>query len=132
MPTTPTIGILAIQGDFDAHRKRLEEVGAKTVLVRKPEQLDSIDAIVIPGGESSTILKFLERDGFLQKLTDFVRVKPSFGTCAGAILLAKNVENPPQKSLGVMDVTVRRNAYGRQVDSHIHEGQFADGPLEMV
>jgi 5'-phosphate synthase pdxT subunit len=128
----PTIGILAIQGDFDAHRKRLEDLGAKTVLVRKPEQLDSIDAIVMPGGESSTILKFLERDGFFDKLKEFVRLKPSFGTCAGAILLAKNVENPTQQSLGVMDMTVQRNAYGRQIDSHIHEGKFAGQPLEMV
>jgi 5'-phosphate synthase pdxT subunit len=132
MAETPTIGILAIQGDFDAHRKRLEELGAKTVLVRKPEQLDSIDAIVMPGGESSTMLKFLERDGFFDKLKDFARVKPSFGTCAGAILLAKNVEKPAQQSLGVVDMTVQRNAYGRQIDSHIHEGQFAGLPLEMV
>src|SRR3979490_2584399 len=84
-----TIGILAIQGDYDAHQIRLEELGAKTLLVKKPEQLDSVDAIVIPGGESSTMLKFLERDGFLEKLREFVCVKPSFGTCAGAILLAK-------------------------------------------
>src|SRR4051812_10103664 len=130
--STPTIGVLAIQGDFDAHRKRLEEVGAKAVLVRKPEQLDGLDGIVMPGGESSTMLKFLERDGFLEKLKEFVRLKPSFGTCAGAILLAKNVENPAQKSLGLMDMTVRRNAYGRQMDSHIHEGEFAGKPLEMV
>jgi 5'-phosphate synthase pdxT subunit len=132
MSEPPTIGILAIQGDFDAHRKRLEEVGAKTVLVRRPEQLDSIDAIVMPGGESSTMLKFLERDGFFEKLKEFVRVKPSFGTCAGAILLAKNVENPAQQSLGVMDMTVQRNAYGRQIDSHIHEGRFGGEPVEMV
>ena len=132
--SSPIIGVLAIQGDFDAHRKRLEEVGAKAVLVRKAEQLDSIDAIVIPGGESSTILKFLEHDGFLEKLTEFVRVKPSFGTCAGAILLAKTVENPAQKSLAAMNITVRRNAYGRQIDSHIHEVQskLEGGPLEMV
>src|SRR4051812_17125888 len=132
--STPTIGVLAIQGDFDAHRKRLEELGAKAVLVRKPEQLDTLDGIVIPGGESSTILKFLEHDGFLDKLAEFVRVKPSFGTCAGAILLAKNVENPKQKSLGALDITVARNAYGRQIDSHIHEAatKLAGGPLEMV
>jgi 5'-phosphate synthase pdxT subunit len=131
---TPTIGVLAIQGDFDAHRKRLEDLGAKPVLVRRPEQLDSLDGIVIPGGESSTMLKFLERDGFLEKLAEFVRLKPSFGTCAGAILLAKNVENPAQKSLGALDITVARNAYGRQIDSHIHEGatKLAGGPLEMV
>ena len=132
MATIPTIGVLAIQGDYDAHRKRLEELGAKAVLVRKPEQLDELDGIVIPGGESSTILKFLERDGFLAKLTEFVRVKPSFGTCAGAILLAKTVENPAQKSLAALDITVKRNAYGRQIDSHIHESVFSGSPLEMV
>src|SRR4051812_16292926 len=130
--STPTIGVLAIQGDFDAHRKRLEEVGAKAVLVRKPEQLEALDGIVIPGGESSTILKFLEHDGFFEKLAEFVRVKPSFGTCAGAILLAKNVENPAQKSLAAIDITVRRNAYGRQIDSHIHESDFAGKTLEMM
>lgn len=130
----PTIGVLAIQGDYEAHARRLEESGAKAVLVRKPEQLDPLDGIVIPGGESSTMLKFLERDGFLEKLAEFVRVKPSFGTCAGAILLAKNVENPAQKSLGAMDITVRRNAYGRQIDSHIHEvaTKLEGGPMEMV
>jgi pyridoxal 5'-phosphate synthase pdxT subunit len=129
-----TIGILAIQGDYDAHRLRLEELGAKTVLVKKPEQLDSVDAIVIPGGESSTMLKFLERDGFLEKLREFVRVKPSFGTCAGAILLATEVENPPQASLGAMDMCVRRNAYGRQLDSDILQAdtKIPGGPLEMV
>jgi 5'-phosphate synthase pdxT subunit len=131
---SPTIGVLAIQGDYDAHARRLEESGARAVLVRKPEQLDSLDGIVIPGGESSTMLKFLERDGFLEKLAEFVRVKPSFGTCAGAILLAKNVENPAQKSLAAIDMTVKRNAYGRQIDSHIHEvtSKLSGGPLEMV
>jgi 5'-phosphate synthase pdxT subunit len=128
----PIIGVLAIQGDYEAHARRLEELGAKTVLVRKPDQLDGLDGIVMPGGESSTMLKFLERDGFLEKLKEFVRLKPSFGTCAGAILLAKNVENPVQVSLGAMDMTVRRNAYGRQIDSHIHQGEFAGEPLEMV
>jgi 5'-phosphate synthase pdxT subunit len=129
-----TIGVLAIQGDYEAHKLRLEELGAKTVLVKKPEQLESLDAIVIPGGESSTMLKFLERDGFLEKLRDFVKVKPSFGTCAGAILLAKEVENPTQTSLGVMDICVRRNAYGRQLDSNIREAEtiLPGGPLEMV
>jgi 5'-phosphate synthase pdxT subunit len=129
-----TIGVLAIQGDYDAHRLRLEELGAKTVLVKKPEQLDGVDAIVIPGGESSTMLKFLERDGFLEKLRDFVRLKPSFGTCAGAILLAKEVENPSQESLGAMDMCVRRNAYGRQLDSSISEADttIPGGPIEMV
>lgn len=129
-----TIGVLAIQGDYEAHKKRLEQLGATVVLVRKPEQLDAIDAIVIPGGESSTFLNFLSEQGFLEKLRDFVRTKPTFGTCAGAILLAKDVENPPQSSLGALDIRIRRNAYGRQIDSSIREAQtkLEGGPLEMV
>ena len=129
-----TIGVLAIQGDYEAHKARLEQLGAQVTLVRKPEHLDSIDAIVIPGGESSTFLNFLEEHGFLEKLRDFVRTKPTFGTCAGAILLAKDVENPPQTSLGALDIRIRRNAYGRQIDSSIQEGVTKLGaePLEMV
>src|SRR5579864_6472893 len=129
-----TIGVLAIQGDYLAHKARLEELGARVALVRKPEQLDAIDAIVIPGGESSTFLNFLVERGFLEKLRDCVRTKPAFGTCAGAILLAKEVENPPQQSLGVMDIRVRRNAYGRQVDSSIRQAatKLGEQPLEMV
>lgn len=128
-----TIGVLALQGDFDAHRKRLEELGAEVVLVRKPEQLDDIDALVIPGGESSTFLKLLGEKGF-EKLKQFVRSKPTFGTCAGAILLAEQVENPHQPGLGALDITVRRNAYGRQIDSSIRQGETTLGgdPLEMV
>jgi len=129
-----TVGVLAIQGDFDAHRRRLEELGATVVLVKKPEQLDQIDALVIPGGESTTFLKFLEQQGFKEKLRDFVRAKPTFGTCAGAILLASEVQNPPQESLHAIDIAVRRNAYGRQVDSFIAEADssLGDTPLEMV
>jgi 5'-phosphate synthase pdxT subunit len=129
-----TVGVLAIQGDFDAHRRRLEELGATVVLVKKPEQLDQIDALVIPGGESTTFLKFLEQQGFKDKLRDFVHAKPTFGTCAGAILLAKEVLNPPQESLRAIDIAVRRNAYGRQVDSFIAESPslLGDRPLEMV
>lgn len=126
-----TIGVLALQGDFDAHSKRLEELGAKAVLVKKPEQLDEIDGLVIPGGESSTFLKLLGEKGF-EKLKEFVRVKPTFGTCAGAILLAKEVENPKQAGLGVLDIRIRRNAYGRQLDSSIREGKFLGEPAEMV
>jgi 5'-phosphate synthase pdxT subunit len=133
------IGVLALQGDFDAHRRRLEELGAKVVLIRKPEQLDEIDGLVIPGGESGTFLKLLGEEGF-EKLKRFVRVKPTFGTCAGAILLATEVENPKQSGLGAIDIAIRRNAYGRQLDSSIREGkflnprnhQFAESPLEMV
>jgi 5'-phosphate synthase pdxT subunit len=126
-----TIGVLALQGDFDAHRKRLEELGAKVVLVRKPEQLDEIDGLVIPGGESSTFLKLLGAAGF-EKLKQFVRVKPTFGTCAGAILLANEVENPKQEGLGALDVRIRRNAYGRQLESSIREGKLNGSPIEMV
>jgi len=134
-----TIGVLALQGDFDAHRRRLEELGAEVVLVKKPEQLDAIDGLVIPGGESGTFLKLLGEKGF-EKLKQFVRLKPTFGTCAGAILLASEVENPKQAGLGAIDIRIRRNAYGRQVDSSIREGQLLQSslsdepgsPLEMV
>jgi len=126
-----TIGVLALQGDFDAHRRRLEELGAKVVLVKKPEQLDAIDGLVIPGGESGTFLKLLGEEGFL-KLKGFVHAKPTFGTCAGAILLATEVENPKQADLGALDICIRRNAYGRQIDSSIREGRLGGSPLEMV
>jgi pyridoxal 5'-phosphate synthase pdxT subunit len=133
------IGVLALQGDFDAHRRRLEELGAEVALVKKPEQLDEIDGLVIPGGESGTFLKLLGEEGF-EKLRQFVRLKPTFGTCAGAILLATEVENPKQAGLGAIDIGIRRNAYGRQIDSSIREGKFfsavndnlAESPLEMV
>ena len=131
-----TIGVLALQGDFDAHRRRLEQLGANVVLVRKPEQLDSIDGLVIPGGESGTFLKLLGEAGF-EKLRQFVRQKPTFGTCAGAILLAKEVDNPQQQGLGALNIRIRRNAYGRQIDSSIREGKLLGNgmsaePLEMV
>jgi 5'-phosphate synthase pdxT subunit len=126
-----TIGVLALQGDFDAHRRRLEELGAKVVLVKKPEQFEGIDGLVIPGGESGTFLKLLGEEGFA-KLKEFVRAKPTFGTCAGAILLATEVENPKQAGLGALDIRIRRNAYGRQIDSSIREGRLGDSPLEMV
>ena len=125
------IGVLALQGDFDAHRRRLEELGAEVVLVKKPEQLDDIDGLVIPGGESGTFLKLLGDAGF-EKLKRFVRLKPTFGTCAGAILLASQVENPKQAGLGALDIRIRRNAYGRQIDSSIREGLLGTSPLEMV
>lgn len=128
------IGVLALQGDFEAHSNALREAGAEAVLVRKPEQLADVDGLVIPGGESTTFLKFLERDGFLAALQAFVASKPVFGTCAGCILLAKEVLHPSQQSLGVLDAAVERNAYGRQIDSVIETAQtkLDGGPLEMV
>jgi 5'-phosphate synthase pdxT subunit len=135
MPNRPKVGVLALQGDFDAHRRRLEELGTEVVLVKKPEQLDEIDGLIIPGGESGTFLKLLGEAGF-EKLKQFVRVKPTFGTCAGAILLASEVENPAQAGLGALNIRVRRNAYGRQIDSSIREGMLLDqnleSPIEMV
>ena len=125
------IGVLAIQGDFDAHRRRLEELGAEVVLVRKPEELDEVEGLVIPGGESGAFLRILGEEG-MKKLADFVRVKPTFGTCAGAIMLAKEITNPAQVGLGALDVRIRHNAYGRQIDSSIREGKFGDAPVEMV
>ena len=128
------IGVLALQGAFDVHVQRLESLGAEAHLVRKPEQLDALDALVIPGGESTTFLKHLERAGFYDRLEAFCKAKPVFGTCAGCILMAKDVEGPPQRSFGVLDVTVERNAYGRQNDSTIltAETGLPGGPLEMV
>ena len=125
------VGVLALQGDFDAHRRRLEALGAEVVLVKKPEQLDEIDGLVIPGGESGTFLKLLGEAGF-EKLKQFVHGKPTFGTCAGAILLANEVENPKQSGLGALDIRIRRNAYGRQIDSSVREGRFGSQPIEMV
>src|SRR5437660_11126289 len=104
------IGVLALQGDFDAHRRRLEELGAEGVLVKKPEQLDEIDGLIIRGGESSTFLKLLGEAVF-EKLKQFVLVKPTFGTCAGAILLSSEVESPRQTALDALDICIRRNAY---------------------
>ncbi len=146
MSAAPKIGVLALQGDFDAHRRRLKELGAEVVLVRKPEQLDSINGLIIPGGESGTFLKLLGAVGF-EKLKQFVHTRPTFGTCAGAILLASEVENPPQAGLGALNIRIRRNAYGRQIDSSIREGKLLvtsgfsgdphdaaqrESPLEMV
>jgi pyridoxal 5'-phosphate synthase pdxT subunit len=130
----PRIGVLAIQGDFAAHAQALEEAGADAVEVRKPAELAELDGLILPGGESTTFLKFLERDGFLEALQRFLADKPAFGTCAGCILLARNVSHPAQQSLAVMDISVERNAYGRQIDSAIQTGEtrLPGGPLEMV
>jgi pyridoxal 5'-phosphate synthase pdxT subunit len=130
----PRIGVLAIQGDFAAHAQALVEAGADAVEVRTPAQLEGLDGLILPGGESTTFLKFLERDGLLESLQRFVEQKPAFGTCAGCILLARNVSQPAQQSLAVMDISVERNAYGRQIDSAIQTGEtrLTGGPLEMV
>ncbi len=115
------VGVLSLQGDFAAHGAALERAGAEPVYVREASQFDGLDGLVIPGGESTTMLKLLRYEGLFDKLAEFGRERPVFGTCAGAILLAKEVSNPPQESLGLMDLAVERNAYGRQIDSRVRE-----------
>jgi pyridoxal 5'-phosphate synthase pdxT subunit len=128
------VGVLALQGDFAAHGAALERAGAAPVFVRERSQFADLDGLVIPGGESTTMLKLLHYDELFDALLDFGRRKPVFGTCAGAILLAREVRNPPQKSLGVLNAVVERNAYGRQIDSAILQSEISlpGGPLEMV
>ena len=134
MAHQPIIGVLALQGAYDVHAARLAQLGATTRLVRTPEDLTNLDALVIPGGESTTFLKHLERAGFFDALNTFVHTKPTFGTCAGTILLAKDVLLPSQRSFGALDIAVERNAYGRQNDSLILTAETAlpGGPMEMV
>jgi len=132
--SSPTIGVLALQGAYDIHADRLNQLGATTQFIRTPDQLEGLDGLVIPGGESTTFLKHLERAGFYDVLNDFVHTKPTFGTCAGTILLARDVDNPPQRSFAALDIAVERNAYGRQNDSTIltAETSLPGGPMEMV
>jgi 5'-phosphate synthase pdxT subunit len=112
----------------------LAEAGAEPTEVRKPDQLAGLDGLILPGGESTTILRFLDKLNFFEEMKEFCATRPVFGTCAGAILLAREVLNPPQRSLGVLDATLERNAYGRQIDSAIltAETELPGGPLEMV
>ena len=130
----PRIGVLAIQGDYAAHAEALAESGAIPREVRKPDQLEGLDGLILPGGESTTVLRFLDKQGFFDKLKEFLSTSPTFGTCAGAILLAREVRNPEQRSLQALDAVVERNAYGRQIDSTILTAETAlpGGPLEMV
>ena len=130
----PRIGVLAIQGDYAAHADALLEAGATPVEIRRREELHDLDGLILPGGESTTMLKFLERHQFFDELRLFCSTHPVFGTCAGAILLAREVRNPAQTSLGLLDAVVERNAYGRQIDSSILFSETALGgeKLEMV
>jgi 5'-phosphate synthase pdxT subunit len=135
-----SIGVLALQGAYEAHAQTLRLLGATPKLIRTPADLIAPDGtptvagLIMPGGESTTMLKFLERNNFFEVLQNFVKYTPTFGTCAGAILLAKDVEHPAQTSLGALDITVERNAYGRQIDSTILTAptSLPGGPIEMV
>ncbi len=134
------VGVLALQGDFDAHAKAIQQAGGEAVEVRTAEELGHIDGLVIPGGESTSMLKLLNMMELIEPLSEFVRNKPVFGTCAGAILLATEVLNPSQQSLGAMDMTVERNAYGRQIDSRVanisasadFQARAGEGDVEAV
>ena len=134
------VGVLSLQGDFAAHGAALERAGAEPVYVREREQLNEIAGLIIPGGESTTMLKLMEYDDLAAPIADFGRHKPVFGTCAGAILMASQVSNPVQAALGLVSFSVERNAYGRQLDSRVvrlePEAAFSErtapGPLEAV
>ncbi len=132
--------MLALQGDFEAHSQALSRAGAQPALARTASDLDDLDGLVIPGGESTTMLKLLNIENLFEPLADFGRRRPIFGTCAGAILLASEVTHPAQPSLGLMNLTVERNGYGRQIDSRVAhiapEADFAErthsGDMEAV
>jgi pyridoxal 5'-phosphate synthase pdxT subunit len=129
------VGILAVQGDFEAHGATLRRLGVEPVFVRTPGDLEGVHAIILPGGESTTQWKFLVEDGLDKALLCLAaRGGSFFGTCAGAILLAREVNNPAQPSLGLADITVIRNAYGRQLASEVrHEStKLSSSPMEMV
>jgi 5'-phosphate synthase pdxT subunit len=131
----PRIGVLAVQGDFAAHAEMLQRLGAETVEVRTVADLESCDALVLPGGESTTQLQFLQEEGLFDAIKTFAEnQQPIFGTCAGTILLANTVQHPAQDSLALMDMTVARNAYGRQMASDVFFGtsKLEPTPMEMV
>jgi 5'-phosphate synthase pdxT subunit len=138
--TKKRVGVLALQGDFEAHARALARAGAEPVEVRSAEDLEGVEGLIIPGGESTTMMKLLEEENLLDPLREFGRTHPIFGTCAGAILMASGVTNSPQRSLGLMDMEIERNAYGRQLDSRITrlkindrlQPQGIEGELEAV
>ena len=130
------VGVLAIQGDFALHVKMLERIGAPHKLVKHASELAEVGGLIMPGGESTTMLKFFSNEGMGEAIKEFAASgQPVFGTCAGAILLAKEVLNPAQDRLGVLDISIERNAYGRQVDSSVRQGDcpaLSQRPVEMV
>lgn len=129
------VGILALQGDFEAHGKALARLGVEATFIKSPEDVAGLDGVILPGGESTTHLKVLAEEGLLETLRRFAQEGGAFfGTCAGAILLAKEVKNPPQESLGLLDIAIVRNGYGRQLASDVRSGstKLKTDPLEMV
>ena len=130
------LGVLALQGDYAEHQRMFERIGRRSRQIRKASELEGLAALVLPGGESTTMLKFIEEEGLMEPLRKlYAEGAALYGTCAGVILLAKEVTSPPQASLGLMDVTVERNGYGRQIDSHVGEepcDELGEAPLPMV
>jgi pyridoxal 5'-phosphate synthase pdxT subunit len=129
------IGIIAIQGDYEAHSKALDRLGVAHSYVRLPDDLADVAGVILPGGESTTHLKVMTEEGLFPALKKFAVNGGAFlGTCAGAILLARDVHGPAQESLGLLDIAILRNGYGRQLASDIHTGssKLSDQPLEMV
>lgn len=130
------VGILAVQGDFAMHARMLDQIGVPWKLVKHVEDFADIDGLILPGGETTTMLKFLSEQKMDEAIRSLVKEnKPVFGTCAGAILMAKEVLNPEQERLGLIDISIERNAYGRQVDSSVRKGEcpeLSDQPIEMV
>ncbi len=134
------VGVLALQGDFEAHQRALAELGVQAEQVRSAVELEDVDGLILPGGESTTMLELLTEEGLFEPLRGFAAGKPTLGTCAGAILLACETLSPTQSSLGILDITIERNAYGRQLDSSIRrvrpseafERETAAGELEAV
>ena len=126
------VGVLALQGDFEAHGKALARAGALPVYVRHAAELKDLDGLIVPGGESTTMLKILREQKLFEPLREFGQQKPMFGTCAGVILMATQVSNPVQDSLGLLDMTVTRNGYGRQIDSRIAEIALDGENMEAV
>ena len=127
-----TLGVLALQGDFEAHRKAIEDSGARAVEVRTAAEMHACDGLILPGGESTTMLKLLDMEHLTQPLRDFAATRAVFGTCAGAILLAHHVTHPAQTSLQLLDIDVERNGYGRQIDSRIANIDTAEGVVEAI
>lgn len=131
------IGVLALQGGFELHENRIRDLGCTPVQIKKKEELPQINGLIIPGGESTTLLKLCDQE-FRSGITEFVKKGlPLFTTCAGTILIAKKVSNPPQESLNLIDIEVERNAYGRQVDSFITKNivcnkDFSSQAFEVV
>ncbi len=130
------VGILAVQGDFERHARMIERIGVSWKLIKHASEIPEVAALILPGGESTTMLKFFAVEGLGEAIKAFAYAgKPIFGTCAGAILLAQEVLNPPQERLGLLDITIERNGYGRQIDSAVRQGEcpaLTDQLIEMV